>query len=639
MSKEKKPKKKIEAKRLGEYVLTRLIGKGGMGVVYEAEKPGSKKHFALKVLLPALSSDKASLERFKREIEAGQKLDHPGIVKVHGVGVDGDKYFFAMDYISGLALDKIIDGEGIAPEKAARVIRDSADALQHAHDMGIVHRDVKPNNIILSGDGRVYITDFGIAREESAARLTAEGQIMGTPFYMSPEQAMGRRKEISPASDIYSLGITFYELLTRTTPFRGLKIHQIVRKILTEDPIPPSQVAGGVPRDLEMVVMKAIRKEPQNRYGSAREFADDIDRFLEGKPVMARPMGKAAQLLRSVKRNKGLWATGAVAAIIIMAFVVFLAARSSAARARFLQEEKEKRENISALHGAAKKDFKARDYGKAREALEEVLALDKENGKAIRFLAAVEDARKSAEKRRSWAERKKEATDLARKGDEARSRFQGVHIRRMAFLKRLMDSWDEHGPGYESGQVNRTVNELRACASEARGLEDRALELYDQALLLDAESAGAHRGIASVRMDACEAAFQAALRSGDFAEVERLLFLAEQHDRARDQAERIREIRKWIHWEQAVEVRPSPKGDVVEIFRVNLEKGVETSLGTSNSGDFRLKPGSYVAVIAKRGYVRTRLPFVVECPTAGKGAATVLHLGVRLVLDLSLIHI
>jgi formylglycine-generating enzyme required for sulfatase activity len=334
-----------------------------------------------------------------------------------------------------------------------------------------------------------------------------------------------------------------------------------------------------------------------------------------------------------VKLNKGHWATGGVAAIAVVAFVVFLAAHSSAARARFLQEEKEKRENISALLGAAKEDFKARDYGKAREALEEVLALDKENGKAIRFLAAVEDARKAAEKRRSWAERKKKATDLARKGDEARSRFQGVHIRRMAFLKRLMDSWDEHGPGYESGQVNRTVNELRACASEARALEDRALELFDQALLLDAENTDAHRGIASVRMDACEAAFQTALRSGDFAEVERLLFLAEQHDRARDQAERIREIRKWIHWEQAVEIRPSPRGDIVEIYRVDLEIGVETSLGTSNSGDFRLKPGSYVAVIAKRGYVRTRLPFVVECPKADGGAAEVLHLGVRLVLD------
>ncbi|MHC4597926.1 MAG: serine/threonine protein kinase, partial [Planctomycetota bacterium] len=359
-----KKRKGPEVKQLGPYRILQMIGKGGMGAVFTGVREGSEKKYAIKLLLPTVA-DKDAVARFKREIEAGKKLDHPGIVKIHEVGRDGDKYYFAMDFVDGKPLDKLIFGEGVPAEEGARLIRDAAEALQHAHENGVVHRDIKPSNLIRSKDGDVFITDFGIASEETSATLTADGQILGTPYYMAPEQAMGLRKEVGPGSDVYSLGITFYELLTRTTPFRGEQIHHIIRKILSEDPIPPSEVAGGVPRDLEMVVMKAIRKEREKRYASAKEFAEDLDRFLDGKPVLARPLSRIEKLSRAMKHQKGLFAMGAVACLLFVALCVFLVAHSAAAKSRALKEARERREKVESLVKEGAAQYKQKEYEKA----------------------------------------------------------------------------------------------------------------------------------------------------------------------------------------------------------------------------------------------------------------------------------
>ncbi|MHC5037711.1 MAG: protein kinase domain-containing protein [Planctomycetota bacterium] len=632
----KKPKKKgakkFEITELGPYTVARMIGKGGMGAVFEATRKGAKKRYALKILLPAVA-DTEALERFKREVEAGKELDHPGIVKIHEIGYEKGKYFFAMDFVDGKPLDKIIDGEGIAPEEGARIMRDAAEALAHAHAKGIIHRDIKPNNIILSKEGKVFITDFGIARQESSATLTADGQILGTPFYMSPEQATGRRKEITPGSDIYSLGITFYELLTRTTPFRGEKVHEIIRKILTEDPIPPSLVAGGVPKDLEMVVMKAIRKEIPKRYPSAEAFVEDLDRFLEGKPVLARPLSTQERLVRSMKRHKGLYASGAVAAILIFAFIAVMTARGAAARSRAMRKAKAKEEKVQTLVTDGEEKLKAGALEKAREAFEEALALNKKHGEAFRGLAATQDEIKKAQKRRDWAQRREEAASLARKGAEAKRPFLDAHVRRMAFMKRLEQLWQDFGPEYESSQVNAAKGSFEEADAEAQEKGSTALDLFEQALLLDPASTEAHQGIASLRMAGSEAEFRQALWKGDFTEVKRSLVFVDQHDQKGEHKTKVKALREWMAWDQPVEIASNPAADEVTLFRTDLREGSETSMESSSSGRFRVAPGSYVAELKKKGYVITRLPFVIEWPKKPPVAGQTQRISVKLLLS------
>jgi formylglycine-generating enzyme required for sulfatase activity/predicted Ser/Thr protein kinase len=633
---EAKPSKggdKTAANRLGNYVFLRLLGKGGMGAVYEAEHVETRKRYAVKVLLPSMTAVPDAVARFEREVNACRKLDHPAIVKVHEVGEDKGKRFFAMDFVDGRPLDTLVDGEGLRPELAARVIMTVAEALQHAHEHGVVHRDVKPSNILLSKDGKVSITDFGIAREETSSTLTADGQVIGTPYYMSPEQALGRRRDIGPAADIYSLGITFYETLTRTTPFRGDQFTEIFAKILTQDPVPPSEVQPGIPRDLDLVVMKAIRKEPGKRYATAAEFAEDLGRFLDGKPVLARPLGIVERGVRGVTRHKGLTATGLAAVVLAAAFVGLLTVRAASARREAESARVQRIEDVKAAVKEGIESQKKKNWAAAREAFERAIALDADHLDARRRLATVENAIRSEERRKAEAALKAGAAADAARGTEALRAFEAVHARRMAALEGVLSLRDRYGADYESGKVNERTLALRGEEAEADRAAGAALDLFGRALLQDPASREAHRGIAALRMAAVEAAWQEALRTGEFGEVLRLTPEVRRHDLSKSFSARLDALEKWRTWKEAVSIAADPPADETQIFRFDLDEGGAAAVAPAVPGRFDLAPGSYVAEVRKKGYAGTRLPFVIPWPLSEPKPGVVRRIPVRLFPD------
>jgi serine/threonine protein kinase len=356
---------------IDDYRIKREIGRGGMGVVYEAEQISLGRMVALKVVPPNLLRGRSAADRFRREATAVARLSHARIVGVHGFNQTGGIAYLAMEYVAGIDLAEIIDrlrtarthgrrfvrvsgpdldqdiatwakgrrligtmpddpriAEGVVLDlrnyahMAAAIARDSADALRHAHSHGIIHRDIKPSNLILAENGRVKLSDFGLAKSVGEGSLTKTGDFIGSPAYVSPEQAASRRKKVDERSDIYSLGVTLYEMLTLIQPFSGKDVAVILRNILTKDPLPPTRLNPRVPRDLETIVLKAIEKDPDQRYQTAEELSDDLRRFLNFEPISARPLGPLARAGRAVRRHKVALSIGVMAAAIIVLSVL-----------------------------------------------------------------------------------------------------------------------------------------------------------------------------------------------------------------------------------------------------------------------------------------------------------------------------
>ena len=300
---------------LGDFRIVREVGKGGMGVVYEAEQLSLRRRVALKVLPFAATMDPRQLQRFHNEAQAAACLHHTNIVPVFSVGSERGVHFYAMQFIDGQPLSELIRQlhgleQGIpTPQPTAEVTplmstggrgRDyfrqvaelgvqAAEALDYAHQLGIVHRDIKPANLLLDGAGRLWVTDFGLAHmQQSEASLTLTGQTVGTPRYMSPEQALAKRVPIDHRTDVYSLGATLYELLTLRPAFGSENRQELLRQIAFEDPIWPRRLERAVPAELEIIVLKAMEKRPQDRYVTAQELADDLRHWLEDRPIRAR---------------------------------------------------------------------------------------------------------------------------------------------------------------------------------------------------------------------------------------------------------------------------------------------------------------------------------------------------------------
>ena len=288
----------VAAKQIGPYVLLGELGRGGMGVVYRARREDLNREFALKVMLRP--DDPKATERFLREARAAAALSgHPGIVAVHDVGEaeDGSLYL-AMDRVRGAPLDQMIDEMQLDPKEWARMVGHAAEAIHFAHAHGILHRDIKPGNILADGEmGRARVTDFGLAYRAENVKLTKSGEIVGTPAYMSPEQAAG--DPLDERSDVWSLGATLYECLAGRPPFDGATALNVLAAVMTKEP----RRIVGAPRDLESIVMKCLEKEPDRRYPSALALAQDIGRFVEGKPVIAKPAGFFDRLRKRVKSN------------------------------------------------------------------------------------------------------------------------------------------------------------------------------------------------------------------------------------------------------------------------------------------------------------------------------------------------
>jgi tetratricopeptide (TPR) repeat protein len=285
------------SKRLSEYVLVSRLGQGGAAEIWKAWDLDLSRWVAVKRPHP---TGGGSLERFKREALAAARLSHPNIVPIYRVSEEGGRPWIIMQLIEG----KTLADSNLPLAQALRAIREAALAIDHAHQHGVVHRDLKPENIMLDRSGRVWVLDFGLAHLAEASRsLTATGAVLGTPAFMSPEQARGNAEGCSRLSDVYSLGATLYETITHRLPFDGRSMAEVVRQVAESEPVRPRRIDPKIPRDVETIILKSMEKEPRRRYASSAEFAEDLLRFLDGRPIRAHPPGAVHRAVKHLRRR------------------------------------------------------------------------------------------------------------------------------------------------------------------------------------------------------------------------------------------------------------------------------------------------------------------------------------------------
>jgi formylglycine-generating enzyme required for sulfatase activity len=314
------PHAELGPARLGRYRIVRELGGGGGGIVFLAHDPLLDRQVALKVPRPEALLTESARRRFRQEARATAGLRHPHLVPVHDVGEDGAVCYLVTEYCPGGSLSDWLRGrpEPLGPRQAAELVARLARAVAYLHEHNVLHRDLKPANVLLEEDGTPRITDFGLARLlDGDGQGTQTGQAVGTPSYMAPEQAEGR-KDVGRAADVYGLGAILYELLTGQPPFRGATRAETLRRVVAEDPVPPRRLRPGVPRDLETVCLKCLQKEPHKRYAGADELADDLDRYLTGRPIQARP---APAWERAAKWTRRRPAAAALLALLVLGTV------------------------------------------------------------------------------------------------------------------------------------------------------------------------------------------------------------------------------------------------------------------------------------------------------------------------------
>jgi eukaryotic-like serine/threonine-protein kinase len=289
---------------LDRYEVGRLLGAGGMAEVYEGRDRLLARRVAIKVLQAQFVRDPSFLIRFKREAQAAASLSHPNIVGVYDTGTEDGTHFIVMEFVDGRTLKEVIRAEGpLYPERAAEICADVCSALIAAHARGLIHRDIKPGNVMLTPEGKVKVMDFGIARATTSETITQTAAVVGTAQYISPEQAQGQT--VDYRSDLYSVGCCLYEMLTGTVPFTGATPVAIAYRHVREDPTPPRMLNPDVPAPLEAITLKAMAKLPDNRYQTAAEMHDDLERFRNGQPVHATPLMDAAATTQAIPRDGG----------------------------------------------------------------------------------------------------------------------------------------------------------------------------------------------------------------------------------------------------------------------------------------------------------------------------------------------
>jgi hypothetical protein len=294
-----------------------------MGVVYKAEQVGLKRLVAIKVILAGRYAGGDALARFRAEGQALARLQHPGIVQIHDIGQQDDKPYLILEFVEGGSLANRLNGTPWEPMAAATLVAKLARTMQAVHDQGIVHRDLKPANVLLTTADEPKITDFGLAKQlEAGQGLTASGAVMGTPSYMAPEQAGGRKRAIGSHTDVYALGAILYELVTGRPPFQAETPLDTILQVVSEEPEAPRRRCPQVPRDLETICLKCLQKDPSHRYASAREFAEDLERFQRREPIRGQRVPLRRRLMAWGSRHPAL-ATG-VLCIVGQSLLVWL---------------------------------------------------------------------------------------------------------------------------------------------------------------------------------------------------------------------------------------------------------------------------------------------------------------------------
>src|SRR5947208_3094519 len=322
------PKMKSPTARMlgdfGDYELLEEIGRGGQGVVYRARQKSLNRTVALKVIGLGYWATEAHLKRFRREAESAASLEHPCIVPIYEVGERDGSCYFSMKFIEGGQLDEVVRREPMPVRRAVELIDKVARTVQYAHEHHILHRDIKPGNILLDQQGEPHLTDFGLARlVETESTVTRTMEVLGTPSYMAPEQAAGNNAAVSSVTDVYGLGAVLYQLLTAHPPFAGGTTYETVRLVLDTEPRQPRLLNPEINRDLNTICLKCLEKDPRRRYSSALALAEDLERWLKHEPIRARRTGLVTRGRKWVRRNRKLVATGA-ACLLVGAAVIWL---------------------------------------------------------------------------------------------------------------------------------------------------------------------------------------------------------------------------------------------------------------------------------------------------------------------------
>ncbi len=362
----KKPKNII-----ANYEVLGVLGRGAVGVVYKARQLGLNRLVALKMLLAGSHAGKRELMRFRIEAEAVARLRHPNIVQVYEVGEHEGLPFFSLEFVEGGSLHQKMGGKPLPPREGAAILEALARAMYYAHQNNIIHRDLKPANVLLTLDGIPKVTDFGLAKrleESEESSQTRTGTLMGTPSYMPPEQAEGRTHDIGPVSDQYTLGAILYELLTGRPPFLGATMLETIQQVRTQEPVPPSQLQPATPRDLEVICLKALQKEPGKRYANAGDLADDLRRFLDGEPIHARPVSLVERSWRWCRRNPRLASLYAAVSVLVL----LVAISGGILSLRMLREQQavtRVRDQVEQRIGLAEQVVSAGDVQRAKDLL------------------------------------------------------------------------------------------------------------------------------------------------------------------------------------------------------------------------------------------------------------------------------